>query len=93
MAKLKTGRHTSVLKEERKTVKRTFFNRNIKKEIKGIIKKIERAVQEKKKEEALGLLKKSFSIIDKAAKRNILHKNNASRKKARLSRLTAKISA
>nr|YP_010185242.1 ribosomal protein S20 [Ishige okamurae]QVJ99586.1 ribosomal protein S20 [Ishige okamurae] len=35
-------------------------------------------------------LKKVFSNIDKATKRNVLHKNNASRKKSKLSSLLKK---
>ena len=33
------------------------------------------------------MLSNAFSVIDKAAKKGVIKKNNASRKKARLSRL------
>ena len=46
--------------------------------------KIDLAVSQSKKDEAVTLLKKAFSIIDKAKKRDIIHANNAARKKSRL---------
>ena len=42
----------------------------------------------KKKVEAKKLLPSAYSVIDKAAKRGVIKKNTASRKKARLSKIT-----
>lgn len=68
-------------------VKKAANDRN-KKNIKELIKKIEKLVKEKKKDEAKKLLSEAYSVIDKAAKRGVIKKNNASRKKARLSKIT-----
>ena len=68
-------------------VKKAMNDRN-KKNIKESIKKIEKLVKEKKKVEAKKLLPSAYSVIDKAAKRGVIKKNTASRKKARLSKIT-----
>lgn len=93
MAKLKTGRHTSALKEQRKTVKRTARNRVIKKKIRSLAKGVEMAIFNKKLEEAKKLLPECFSAWDKASKVGVIHKNAASRKKARLSLKIAALSS
>ena len=49
MAKLKTGRHTSALKENRKSIKRTQRNKAVKSKIKNIVAKLEAAVAGKDK--------------------------------------------
>ena len=58
--------------------------------IREIVKQIKKLVAENKKEEALKLLPKTYKVIDKAAKNNILKKNTASRKKSRLTKLVNK---
>ena len=85
MAKLKTGRHTSAIKENRKAIKRTVHNRAVLKHIRLLAKKIETAITNKKADEAQKLLPECFSAWDKASKIGLIHKNAASRKKARLS--------
>ncbi|GAB1401548.1 30S ribosomal protein S20 [Elusimicrobiota bacterium] len=91
MAKLKTGRHTSALKEVRKAAKRTVRNAATKSKIKSMAKKVELAVKAKDKEVAQKALTVAFSEWDKAKKRNVIHKNAASNQKARLSKLVASI--
>jgi small subunit ribosomal protein S20 len=54
--------------------------------MKAVIKKVEKT-SKTDKVEASKILPSAFSAIDKAAKKGIIKKNNASRKKARLSRL------
>lgn len=68
-------------------VKKAMNDRN-KKNIKEAVKKIEKLVKDKKKDAAKKLLPEAYSVIDKAAKRGVIKKNNASRKKARLSKIT-----
>ena len=68
-------------------VKKAMNDRN-KKNIKESVKKIEKLVKEKKQAEAKKLLPNAYSIIDKATKRGVIKKNTASRKKARLSKIT-----
>ncbi len=63
------------------------FNDSRKRAMKEVIKKIEKTVKNDKTE-AVKMLSSAFSIIDKAAKRGVIKKNNASRKKARLARIT-----
>ena len=69
------------------SVKKAMNDRN-KKAVKEVTKKIEKLVKAKNKDEAKKLLPTAYSAIDKAAKRGVYKKNNASRKKARLSKIT-----
>ena len=89
MAKLKTGRHTSSLKEARKTVKRTQRNVSVKSEMRTAVKKVEEAIKRKDKKAAQEALKAVFSKWDRAAKRNVIHYKAAANKKARLSKKVA----
>jgi len=68
-------------------VKKARNDRN-KKNIKESVKKIEKLVKEKKNAEAKKLLPNAYSVIDKAAKRGVIKKNTASRKKSQLSKMT-----
>jgi small subunit ribosomal protein S20 len=91
MAKLKTGRHTSALKEARKSKKRTERNSAVKSKIRTSIKRVEEAVKNNDVAAALEQLAAAFSEWDKAAKRNVVHHKAASNQKARLSKLVLKI--
>jgi len=63
-----------------------MHNLDIKTDLKKTIKKFNVAVTDKKSGEAQDLLKTVHKKLDKAAKRNILHKNTAARRKSRFSR-------
>ncbi|MDD5688398.1 MAG: 30S ribosomal protein S20 [Elusimicrobia bacterium] len=89
--KLKTGRHTSALKEARKNQKRRLDNRSVKSQIRTMTKKFTVALAAKNINGAAELLKSLSSILDKASKKNIIHKKTASRKISRLSQRFAKI--
>ncbi|MDR1122918.1 MAG: 30S ribosomal protein S20 [Endomicrobium sp.] len=91
MTKLKTGRHTSALKEARKAEKKTERNSSIKSKIKNTIKKVEDAIKKNDVKVAIEQLTIAFSELDKAAKKNIVHSKVASSQKARLSKLVAKL--
>ncbi len=93
MAKLKTGRHTSALKELRKSTRRKEQNRTVKSKIRTLVKNVESAVEKKDADLASKLLKTAFSEWDKAARRHVIHANAASNQKARLSKLVHSISA
>jgi small subunit ribosomal protein S20 len=80
----------SAKKSLRQREKRTIENIKTKKELKNIIKKIEVMISEKKTEEAKKILSQAYKAIDKAAKKGIIKKNTASRKKSRMSSLTKK---
>ena len=60
--------------------------------LKNTIKKFKKLVAENKREEALKLLPITYKAIDKAAKAGIIKKNNADRKKSRLTKLISKSS-
>jgi len=76
----------SAQKSLRKESKRKSLNRMYKNKIKGLIKKARALIAENKKEEALKLLPEIYKMLDKAAKKNVIKKNTASRKKSRLAK-------
>ena len=92
MAKLKTGRHTSALKENRKSLKRTQRNKSVKSKIKNIVAKLEAAVAGKDKTASADMLKTAFSEWDRAAKKNVISPNAAANQKARLAKLVHSLS-
>ena len=61
-------------------------NKSIKSSVKTAIKKVEAAVVAADKEAAAAALLEATATIDKAAKRGVYHKNNASRKVSRLAK-------
>ncbi|HSW35177.1 MAG TPA: 30S ribosomal protein S20 [Candidatus Limnocylindrales bacterium] len=77
----------SAAKRARQNIKRESRNRRIKSMLKTSIRRFEEALQGKNNEEARIKLLAAVRQIDKAAARGIVHKNNAARKKSRLSRL------
>ena len=76
----------SAKKAIRGSLRKKAFNDARKRVMKEIIKKIEKIAKTDKKE-ATKMLSTAFAIIDKAAGKNVIKKNNAARKKSRLSRL------
>jgi small subunit ribosomal protein S20 len=76
----------SAKKAIRGSLRKKAVNDRRKKTMKEVIKKIEKVVK-KDKTEAVKMLSGAFQAIDKAAKKGVIKKNNASRKKSRLSRL------
>jgi small subunit ribosomal protein S20 len=87
MAKLKTGRHTSSLKENRKMIKRNVRNTALRSRITNISSKVELAVEKKDAALAKTLLNEAFSEWDKAKAKKLIHTNAARNAKARLSKL------
>ena len=82
MANIKSAKKrvlTSRVRQER--------NKAVKSSVKTAIKKVEAAVKAADKDAAAKELLNATSIIDKAAKKGVLHKNNASRKVARLAKM------
>ena len=76
----------SAKKAVRRSVRQKASNDSRKRAMKEVIKKIEKIAKTDKKE-AMKMLSSAFAIIDKAAQKNVIKKNNAARKKSRLSRL------
>lgn len=83
----------SAIKRIKLTEQSTLRNKAAKSAIKTSVKKFEGAVNEGKLEDAQVLLKEATKVIDQAASKGIIHKNNAARKKSDLSLLMNKTSA
>ncbi len=76
----------SAKKAVRGSLRKKAFNDQRKKVMKELIKKIEKTAKADKAG-ALKMLPTAFQAIDKAAQKGVIKKNNAARKKSRLSRL------
>ena len=77
----------SAKKAMRGSLRKKGFNDRQRRAVKEIIKKIEKLAKTDKKE-ASKMLSLAFAVIDKAAQKNVIKKNNAARKKSRLARIT-----
>lgn len=79
-----------VIKSAKKRMKQNRVRRArnfpVRSEMKTIFKKVLTAIREGKADEAAKLMPLAYAIIDKAAKKNIIHKRNAANKKSRLAR-------
>jgi len=82
--------HKSCEKRLRSDAKKKERNHYVKKSIGTIIKKIKKSTD---KAEMDTLLVQAQSIIDKAAKKGVIHRNNADRKKSRLSKFVKNFEA
>ena len=80
----------TAIKALRINTKNRLHNLDIKTDLKKTIKKYLSLVSQKNIEEAKSQLKVVFKKIDKATKRNILHRNTAARRKARFSKLLSR---
>ena len=79
---------TSAKKRLRQTKVRTTRNRQYKNRIKSLTKQFNALLEEKNITQIKEHLPLLFKAIDKATKKNILHRNTASRKKSLLARRT-----
>ncbi len=66
---------------------RRIQNKGLRSAMKTAIRRVTEAVEAADKDGAKAALTLAMKRIDKCAKRNIVHKNNASRRKSNLSRL------
>lgn len=82
----------SAKKRVKQAEKRRQRNFPIRSSMKTHIKKVLLLAKEGKKDEAQKELPVTYKIIDTAAKKNIIHINNAARKKSRLAKAIANIS-
>ncbi len=64
--------------------RKKVFNDRRQRAMKDIVKDVKKLVVAGKKEEALSKLSAAYKAIDKAAKRGVIKKNTAARKKSRL---------
>lgn len=70
----------------RQNAKRRARNLPVKSQMKTMFKKGLSLIKEGKADEAAALMPEIFSIIDMAVKKNLLHENNAARKKSKLAK-------
>lgn len=75
----------SALRDIKKSRKRAERNQSVKSAIKTFVKKTRVAITAGE-ENAVELIGLTSSLVDKAAKRKIIHKNAANRRKARLAK-------
>jgi len=76
----------SAKKKMKQDIVRTERNQSVRTKLKSFMKKVI-VLSKTDKAEAKKLLPKAFSVIDTASKKNLIHKNNAARKKSRLAKL------
>jgi len=74
----------SVKKRNRQGEKRRIRNKTVSTRIKTTAKKVLKPVEEKNKDKAVSEYKNFSSYVDSAARKGILHKNTAARKKSRM---------
>ncbi|MEI6352815.1 MAG: 30S ribosomal protein S20 [Candidatus Nomurabacteria bacterium] len=86
MAVTKTAKRAFRSAEKRKVV-----NDKRKKVMKEEVKVTRSLIVAKNKKEAVGNLPKTFAALDKAAKRGVIKKGTANRKKSRLAKAIAKL--
>ena len=77
--------HFSALKRARQTEKRTSVNRLNKSRVRTELRKLRTAIAAGNREQADAALRGAVSLLDKSVQKGVLHKNTASRYKARLS--------
>lgn len=82
--------HKSTIKRARQAEKRTLRNRTVLSAVKGVMKKVLSAVDQKNATEAKASLCEATSALSKAVTKGVLKRNTASR---RISRLAAKVNA
>lgn len=81
----------SAAKAMRQTKRRHANNVRTKDKFKTAVKEVKQAIAATTKDEATKALKAAMSALDKAAKKGVIHKNTASRKKSRLARAINKL--
>ena len=73
-------------KAMRQSLRRREFNLKIKDSVKQSVKEVRKLIAAGDKTAAAEKMKAAMSALDKAAKKNVIHKNNAARKKSRLAK-------
>jgi small subunit ribosomal protein S20 len=81
----------SAIKRNRQTATRTERNRAEKSRMKTVRKKTLAAIESGNKEEAVKASDKLASVLDKAAKRNLIHPNKAANIKSKTAKAIAAI--
>jgi small subunit ribosomal protein S20 len=82
---------TSAKKATRKIARRTIVNKSRRTQMRGAVRLVEAAIEKGDRAAALEAMKKAEPQLMRAAQRNIVHKNMASRKVSRLAHQIAKL--
>lgn len=82
---------TSAKKAARKIARRTIINKSRRTQMRGAVRGVEEAIQKGDREAALKAMAHAEPQLMRAAQRNIVHKNSASRKVSRLAHQIAKL--
>jgi len=79
-----------IIKSVKKRMKQNAVRKErrypLRSKLKTVFKNVLTLIKDGKAEEATKMMPHAFSVIDMACKKNIIHKNNAARKKSRLAR-------
>ncbi len=79
--------HKSALKRARQNQQRRMRNKAVKTRVKNVVKDVRQTAADNAGEALVDKLNLAKSVIDKAAKKGVLHKRTAARKISRLSKL------
>ncbi|ERP32105.1 30S ribosomal protein S20 [Chitinivibrio alkaliphilus] len=82
--------HKSCKKRMKVSAKARVRNRAVRSEVKTAAKRVKRA---ESVEDAKRALVTAYSVLDKAVKRNVIHRNKANTQKSKLSKAVARIEA
>jgi small subunit ribosomal protein S20 len=83
----------SAKKATRKIARRTVINKSRRTEMRSAVRNVEEAIKRGDRDAALKAMTRAEPELMRAGQRNIIHKNNASRKVSRLSHQIAKLAA
>jgi small subunit ribosomal protein S20 len=86
-------RTKSALKANRQNVKRREHNRNMRSRLRTALKAIRESLDAKNADGAKVALSDTVSLVDKMAKKGIIHRNTAGRYKSRLAARVVRASA
>jgi small subunit ribosomal protein S20 len=84
-------KNKSAIKKATQAEGKRVRNAHVKSTMKTQIKKAITAIEASDKDNTGGLLKNAIASINKAASKNVIHKNNAARKVSRLSKKAHKV--
>ena len=85
--------HDSALKAHRQNVKRRDHNRQMRTRLRGALRDIRAAIDAEDPAKVKDAIRETVSLVDKMAKKKLIHKNTAGRYKSRLALRVAKKSA
>lgn len=79
-------RHASAVKAHRQTLKRNTHNRELRSKLRTSLKSIREAISAGDREKAKGMLRTTYSVVDKMVAKGVIHDNAGGRYKSRLAK-------